>query len=73
MSRSTRATSRRGAGGMSLLTLGLLMGGFLVFYFGGQAFTPEDAHLIHWGLAGGGAVLGWLIGTLADRLRSDSA
>jgi uncharacterized membrane protein AbrB (regulator of aidB expression) len=44
--------------------------GALIFYFASQAFTPEDAHLTHWGLAVVGGFLGWAIGTVADRLGS---
>lgn len=72
MSKITKASARQRGGGISLLTLGLVSGGFLIFYLGSQAFTAEDAHLLHWGLAAAGGFLGWVIGSIADRLRTST-
>lgn len=50
----------------------LILSGFVVFYFGSQAMTAEDAHLWHWGLALVGGVAGWLLGAVIKRSRKDS-
>jgi hypothetical protein len=54
---------------LTILTFAFICGGFIMFYFGSQAVTPEDAHLIHWGSAALGAAVGWLIGLLVGRVR----
>ena len=72
MTRSTRRPMSSSAADASLRTLALTLSGFVVFYFGSQAVTAEDAHLWHWGLALVGVVAGWLVSTLIQRLRSGS-
>jgi len=72
MTRSTRRPTGSSAVDASLQTWVLILSGFLVFYFGSQAVTAEDAHLWHWGLALLGGVAGWFVSTLIQRLRSGS-
>ncbi len=52
-----------------ILTLTLVGSGFVLFYYVSQAATPADAHLIHWGAAALGAILGWLVGLFVERVR----
>ena len=72
MSKGTSSKTRRGGFGLTFPTFILLTMGALIFYFASQAFTPENAHLTHWGLAVVGGFLGWAIGTVADRYGSRS-
>lgn len=55
--------------GLTPLTMLLIACGFVIFYFGSQAVTSEDAHLLHWGLAAAGGGLGWIVGTVIKRLQ----
>ncbi len=70
MTRQVKGHNRGAANDLGILTLGLAAFGFILFYFGSQAVTPEDAHLIHWGSAAVGLIAGWLIGLLFERVRS---
>ncbi len=72
MTRSIKHSTRSPAADASFLTWILVISGFIVFYFGSQVLTPEDAHLWHWGSAFAGGVLGWLVGTAIARLRRGS-
>ncbi len=67
MSRLARRHNRRVGIDMTLLTIALVGFGFILFYFGSQVITAEDAHLAHWGSAAAGAVIGWLAARLVDR------
>ncbi len=71
MSKSQSVKTSRG-GGFSLTfpTFILVTTGAILFYFASQAFTPEYAHLEHWGLAALGGFLGWAIGTVAEQFHS---
>ncbi len=69
MTRLARSQNKDSAGDLTLLTVALIGFGFIAFYFGSQMVTAEDAHLIHWGSAFGGAVAGWLIGLIAEKIR----
>jgi hypothetical protein len=69
MTRLAKSHTKQAANDLTLLTVALTGVGFILFYFASQAFTPEDAHLIHWGLAGAGAIAGWFIGLIVERVR----
>ncbi len=69
MTRLAKSHKKEAGVDLTLLTFALICAGFLLFYFGSQAVTPEDAHLIHWGSAAVGAAAGWLIGLLIGRIR----
>ena len=70
MTRSIKHSTRSSAADASFLTWILVISGFIVFYFGSQVLTAEDAHLWHWGAAFVGGMVGWLAGTAIARLRS---
>ena len=67
MSKTTSAKPRSGRFNFTFPTFILLTTGAILFYFASQAFTPENAHLEHWGLAALGGLIGWAIGTIVDR------
>jgi hypothetical protein len=69
MTRLAKSHKKQAASELTFLTFALIGFGFIAFYFGSQAVTPEDAHLIHWGSAAAGAVAGWLIGQVIERVR----
>jgi hypothetical protein len=69
MTRLAKSHKQQASTDLTLLTFALICAGFIVFYFGSQAVTLEDAHLIHWGSAAVGAAVGWLIGLLVGRVR----
>lgn len=71
MTRLKKRAGGQAVQGLTPLTMLLIASGFVIFYFGSQAVTSADAHLLHWGLAAAGGGLGWLVGTLAERLRGE--
>ncbi len=70
MAKTENSPKSHPVGGLSILSLGLIAAGFFVFYIAGQAFTPDDAHFLHWGAAAVGGVAGWLIGIIIEQVRA---
>jgi hypothetical protein len=64
-------TPKPSSKGTPLLVLATTAGGAFLTYITGF-LTFQGQHPIHWGLAIGGGVVGWLIGKLIYRLRGET-
>ena len=65
--------AKRGSGGLPFVAVVGAMGGFLLAYLVAETVLSPQLHLLHWLVAGAGAVLGTGLGYLWYRLRGDIA
>jgi hypothetical protein len=73
MAKHALVRSRRSGLSLSFTSFVFLTMGAIIFYFIGQAISPEYAHFTHWGLGALGGVLGFVAGNVADWLSSRTA